>query len=140
MNLFPRLVALDMDKQCLVSERRDGSGWLWKWRRPLKYSRECDQVNQLISRLPSGIVSEERDKWLWNSHGKNKFFVAQVRKSIDHHCLPIDVNMKTNWNSLVPKKVNIFIWRMRRNCIPTNVNLFARGVDVNTLDANTTLW
>ena len=31
----------------------------------------------------------------------------------------------------MPKKINLFIWRLVRDGIPTNINLFGRGVDVN---------
>nr|XP_043633146.1 uncharacterized protein LOC122604321 [Erigeron canadensis] len=37
----------------------------------------------------------------------------------------------TKWNKLVPKKVNLFVWRLRRDALTTNINLFARGIDVN---------
>nr|XP_043616004.1 uncharacterized protein LOC122587915 [Erigeron canadensis] len=41
------------------------------------------------------------------------------------------------WNKRVPKKVNLFVWRLLRNSIPTPINLFGRGtVDVSTVRCN----
>ncbi|GJZ59590.1 RNA-directed DNA polymerase, eukaryota, reverse transcriptase zinc-binding domain protein [Tanacetum coccineum] len=37
------------------------------------------------------------------------------------------------WNKLVPKKVNIFIWRALRGIIPVRVELDKRGVDLDSI-------
>ncbi|GKE67581.1 RNA-directed DNA polymerase, eukaryota, reverse transcriptase zinc-binding domain protein, partial [Tanacetum coccineum] len=37
------------------------------------------------------------------------------------------------WNKLVPKKVNIFIWRALRGIIPVGVELDKRGVDLDSV-------
>ena len=39
----------------------------------------------------------------------------------------------TVWNPLVPRKVNLFLWRVRIGRIPTQVELDKRGVDLDTL-------
>ncbi|GJR44057.1 RNA-directed DNA polymerase, eukaryota [Tanacetum coccineum] len=36
----------------------------------------------------------------------------------------------TRWNPLVPRKVNIFCWRMFLNRIPTRLILASRGIDI----------
>nr|XP_043629760.1 uncharacterized protein LOC122601047 [Erigeron canadensis] len=84
---FPRLAALDLDKNCVVSDRHDDSGWIWKWRRPIRTTREIEQVNQLISMLPSNLVNEDHDKWGRSFSGKSYFSIVEIRKSIDHYCL-----------------------------------------------------
>lgn len=63
------------------------------------------------------------------------FSVAGIRRFIDRKSLPNNVK-DTRWNKLVPKKVNLFVWRLLNNGIPTHVNLFGRGVDVNTVRCN----
>ena len=37
------------------------------------------------------------------------------------------------WNTLVPKKINLFVWRLRREALPTTINLFAKGIDVSSM-------
>nr|XP_043614015.1 uncharacterized protein LOC122585965 [Erigeron canadensis] len=71
------------------------------------------------------------DCWKWSLEGKHIFTVRNVRHYIDRTSLTVS-SPPTRWNPLIPKKVNMFIWRLLRNAIPTRMNLFARGIDVNT--------
>lgn len=124
---FPRLMALDVNKDCFINERRDNMGWNWTWRRHLRTNRELSSLAELCELLPTSWDSNENDRWIWKLEGKNEFTVALLRHCIDRALLPIDHSIKTKWNPLVPKKVNIFIWRLRRNCLPTGLNLFTRS-------------
>nr|KAJ0219356.1 hypothetical protein LSAT_V11C300123990 [Lactuca sativa] len=36
----------------------------------------------------------------------------------------------TRWNGFVPRKVNILVWRIRLNRLPTKSNLDHRGIDI----------
>lgn len=129
---FPRLAALDMDSQCKVSDRWNTTDWNWQWRRPIRSNREHAMVHELYNILPRALDNMECDKWVWKKNGKADFHVSILRKLIDHALLPTVNNIKTKWNALVPKKVNIFIWRLRRDAIPTFINLFAKGIDVDS--------
>ena len=40
---------------------------------------------------------------------------------------------ETLWNKLVPKKVNIFVWRALKGRIPVREELDKRGIDLDTL-------
>ena len=64
-----------------------------------------------------------------SGYGNNEFSVAKLRKFFDHQLLPSS-NLSTRWNRLVPKKINLFVWRLRRDCLPTSINLFAKGIDI----------
>ncbi|PWA91494.1 Endonuclease/exonuclease/phosphatase [Artemisia annua] len=79
--------------------------------------------------LPNTLESGE-DYWSWNLEGNTYFTVAAVRNHIDHYICSVD--RPSCWNKYTPKKVNIFVWRMLRNGLPTLINLFGRGVDVTT--------
>lgn len=129
---FPRLAALDSDINCRVSDRWFDNEWRWCWRRPISNTRVMEMLKNLTVLLPNRLQSEDNDKWVWDLKGNNEFVVADLRKRIDHARFTSGRRIKTLWNSLVPKKVNLFIWRLRRAAIPTRVNLFARGIDVDT--------
>lgn len=40
---------------------------------------------------------------------------------------------ETLWSKLVPKKVNIFVWRAQRGRLPVRVELDRRGVDLDAV-------
>lgn len=130
---FPRLASLDIDINCRVSDRRMNNAWSWCWRRPISNPRVSKLLEDLMAILPNSFQIEETDKWTWDLDGQGEFTVAGLRKRIDHVRAGGSSNkLKTIWNNLVPKKINVFIWRLRKNAIPTRVNLFAKGVDVDT--------
>nr|XP_043639112.1 uncharacterized protein LOC122610185 [Erigeron canadensis] len=129
---FPRLYALQLDKNCSISDCWDYMGCKWNWRRDIRSGCEQDQLNQLLGLLPSVLDIDGMDTWTWNLNGKTEFSIAQIRQCLDHYRLPISNTKKTKWNTWVPRKVNVFMWRMRRDCIPTNINLFTKGIDVST--------
>nr|GEU38325.1 myosin heavy chain-related protein [Tanacetum cinerariifolium] len=62
----------------------------------------------------------------------NGFSVASARKHIDVHILPRGLST-TRWNKGIPIKVNIFMWRLKLNKLPTLANLVQKGIDINSL-------
>ncbi|GKA16602.1 RNA-directed DNA polymerase, eukaryota, reverse transcriptase zinc-binding domain protein [Tanacetum coccineum] len=60
------------------------------------------------------------------------FTVASVRSLIDSHTLDVGP-IATRWNRSIPIKVNVFLWRMILNKLPSRVNLDRRGIDVESL-------
>nr|GEW26993.1 RNA-directed DNA polymerase, eukaryota [Tanacetum cinerariifolium] len=42
--------------------------------------------------------------------------------------------VQTKWMKYVPIKINIFVWRARRDCLPTRENLMPRGVIMESTD------
>lgn len=131
---FPRLFALELDKECMVYDRRPSSSWIWNWRREIRSGSEYEQLTDMLQLLPNETADGD-DKWMWNLDGKSHFSVACIRRFIDHKSLPISA-LQTRWNKRVPKKINLFVWRLLSNGIPTHVNLFGRGVDINTVRCN----
>nr|GEY48542.1 RNA-directed DNA polymerase, eukaryota [Tanacetum cinerariifolium] len=69
------------------------------------------------------------DRWYCNLSGDGEFRVKELRNFIDDKYLPSHTEA-TRWVKLVPIKVNIFVWRARRDCLPTMTNLEHRGVDL----------
>ncbi|GKA73845.1 RNA-directed DNA polymerase, eukaryota [Tanacetum coccineum] len=56
-----------------------------------------------------------------------------ARCQIDGEFLP-DQGHSTRWNQIIPKKVNIFVWRASRDRLPSRWNLSRRGIEVNSLN------
>lgn len=130
-DLFPRLYALETEKHCRVSNRFVLNNWEWKWRRVIRDGHEHNQLQELLRILPRQLDNEP-DKWQWCFQGSNSFSSAIIRKHIDQFVC--ETARSTGWNNLVPKKVNVFVWRLCRNILPTFINLFGRGVDVDTFN------
>nr|GEZ89587.1 RNA-directed DNA polymerase, eukaryota [Tanacetum cinerariifolium] len=58
--------------------------------------------------------------------------VAFIRCLIDAKTLVVDFNA-TRWNRCIPIKVNVFLWRLVLNKLPTRVNLDTKGIDVDSV-------
>nr|GEV54553.1 RNA-directed DNA polymerase, eukaryota [Tanacetum cinerariifolium] len=126
---FPRMFALETDKQSTVAAKIaqvDGS-----FRRPVRGSLEQDQFNELISFIDSVSLSFSQDGWVCNASGDGSFRVKDIRNLIDDLILP-SWSEPTRWVKFIPIKINIFIWRARRDCLPTRSNLVRRGVFVDS--------
>nr|XP_043639521.1 uncharacterized protein LOC122610613 [Erigeron canadensis] len=98
-------------------------GWVWKWRRGIRSGVEDEQFIHLTDR---------DDSWMWNVTGQDSFSVRQLRPIIDHALLPSEP-INTRWNPLVPKKINVFLWRLVRDRLPSRFNLSRRGLDISSI-------
>ncbi|GKA19247.1 RNA-directed DNA polymerase, eukaryota, reverse transcriptase zinc-binding domain protein, partial [Tanacetum coccineum] len=130
-DLFPRVWALDQEFEPMVCDRihlmRDGS-WL---RHCPRGGVEREQWDALISLVQTHIVSDQMDRWLWSADGSGVFSVSMARVLIDKGTLVIGEE-ETRWSKLVPIKINVFMWRMILDKLPTRLNLMLRGLDVQS--------
>nr|GEW12929.1 RNA-directed DNA polymerase, eukaryota [Tanacetum cinerariifolium] len=90
---------------------------------------ELQQLTDLATLLDSVILNNSKDRWYCDLSGDGEFRVKKLRNFIDDKYLPSHTEA-TRWVKLVPIKVNIFVWRARRDCLPTRTNLEHRGVDL----------
>lgn len=131
--LFLDFFALESNKDCVISDRFDGQNWSWAWKCEIRSGRVLDQLDELTAILPTSFCNDVDDTWSWDCNNYNVFSVAQVRSYIEHNLLQTNDSRQTTWVALVPKKVNLFVWRLLRDCIPSFINLFARGIDTVTV-------
>ncbi|GJT97365.1 RNA-directed DNA polymerase, eukaryota [Tanacetum coccineum] len=82
-------------------------------------------ITPFDSKVRWRLVSLER--WICDLSGDGEFRVKEVRNFIDDLFLPSHPEV-TRWVKCIPKKINIFVWRARRDCLPTRQNLIRRGV------------
>nr|GEY51167.1 RNA-directed DNA polymerase, eukaryota [Tanacetum cinerariifolium] len=70
--------------------------------------------------------------WTWNLEKSGMFFVASVRKMIDD-ALIHSPNLNYRWNKYVPIKVNILVWKILNNSLPTKFNISRRGILIDSI-------
>ncbi|GJW89313.1 multiprotein-bridging factor 1a [Tanacetum coccineum] len=108
-DVFPRLYALESMKDCYISDRliklNDHLSSAWNWR-------------------PDG--------WSWALESSGKFSIKSLRVKLDDKILSLSYE-KTRWNSLVPKKVNILVWRADKDSLATRCNLDKRSIDLHSV-------
>ncbi|PWA49249.1 RNA-directed DNA polymerase, eukaryota [Artemisia annua] len=127
MTRFPRLFALDCLKDCRLMDRSQfiGSAWVgsWNWR--------CQPRGRSLPGLHSLLALREgtflrpviEDSWSWVLDHDGIFSVNHLSKLIDAAYLSDCFLGKTHdWNTLIPKKINIFIWRPFLSRIPLLTN------------------
>nr|GEV51768.1 RNA-directed DNA polymerase, eukaryota [Tanacetum cinerariifolium] len=122
---FPRMFALELDKQISVDEKMAGHV-ANSFRRLVRGGIEQQQIMDLISYIDSVSLSSSKDRWVCNISGDGKFSVKDIRNAIDDLFLP-SWTEPTRWVKSILIKINIFAWRARRDCLPTRVNLIRRG-------------
>nr|GEW96652.1 RNA-directed DNA polymerase, eukaryota [Tanacetum cinerariifolium] len=97
---FPRLFALEVEKEVLVTVKM-GASVVDSFRRAVRDGTERHQMLRLNSMLESVSLSSAQDRWICDLSGDGEFRV---------------------------KEINVFAWRARRDCLPTRSNLIRRGV------------
>nr|GEZ27851.1 RNA-directed DNA polymerase, eukaryota, reverse transcriptase zinc-binding domain protein [Tanacetum cinerariifolium] len=99
---FPRLFALEMDKETMVASKLGSSSVDASFRRSV-HRGICDL------------------------NGDGVFRVKEVRTILDNIFLPSAADA-TRWVKYIPIKINVFAWHARLNRLPTRSNLVRRGV------------
>nr|GEV07363.1 RNA-directed DNA polymerase, eukaryota [Tanacetum cinerariifolium] len=129
-DLFPRLYVLENDQDCNVKERwclSDGvwgMGGNWNWRFAPR-GRAVSDLNTLLFVIGDYALDGSRnDSWTWIGDVSRLFKVkplaTYVQNSLFSGC---DLGKHHLWNALVPRKVNICVWRASLNRLPTRLNL-----------------
>ncbi|GKF50057.1 RNA-directed DNA polymerase, eukaryota, reverse transcriptase zinc-binding domain protein [Tanacetum coccineum] len=74
-----------------------------------------------------------RDRWKWTLQENGVFTVKELSRMVEEKTLRIESgSQETIWNKLVPKKVNIFVWRAFKGRIPIREELDKRGIDLDS--------
>ncbi|KAJ9565573.1 hypothetical protein OSB04_001539 [Centaurea solstitialis] len=130
---FPRLAALDKDKDCTIADRitetSQGKVFTWEWRRHLRGERDLSDlatVRNLCERIKLG---DEDERWNWELETDGIYSVSSLHYALDDMCLGRS-GVRTTWNKIVPIKTRILMWRTKLNRIPTKSNLVRRGISL----------
>ncbi|GJU67627.1 RNA-directed DNA polymerase, eukaryota [Tanacetum coccineum] len=125
--MFPRLFALELDKEIVVTNKMGALSVSASFRRDVRDGAERQQWDDLSSIMNSVVLSSSKDRWTCDLSGDGEFKVKVIRNFIDDLFLPSS-DVATRWVKFIPIKVNVFSWRARRDRLPTRVNLSRRGV------------
>ncbi|GKA72137.1 putative reverse transcriptase domain-containing protein [Tanacetum coccineum] len=110
------------------------AGGVWAWRSPPRGRADSDlhSLEHLFSGL--SLQQEKDDVWTWNADISGKFFVKCLSDLVQSKLLTesnLEV-LELKWNSWVPKKVNICLWRASLNRLPTRSNLTNKGINLDS--------
>jgi hypothetical protein len=129
--LFPRIYALEINKDCTVAEKLQGPFSL-SFRRSVRGGAESQQLDQIQSLIGPVILSNLEDRWRWDLNGEGTFRVQDARNLLDEIFLPKDP-VDTRWVNSAPIKVNVFAWKLHLDRLPTRMNLAKKGVQISSM-------
>nr|GEU41956.1 RNA-directed DNA polymerase, eukaryota [Tanacetum cinerariifolium] len=84
---FPRLFALDLNKDCSVADKLNNYVEL-SFRRTVRGGIEQHQMSDLVSMLESIVLSSSNDRWVCGLSNDGDFKVKDIRIFLDHLILP----------------------------------------------------
>ncbi|GKC96397.1 RNA-directed DNA polymerase, eukaryota [Tanacetum coccineum] len=114
----------------------------WRWRFYNEKEALWCHVIKAIHGEDGGISKQEdqrikkgagrNDQICWSLDGQTEFMVAGIRRHIDAF-LHTGRDMCTLWCNSVPKKVNVFAWRVMLDRLPTRYNLSRIGLEIDSI-------
>nr|GFB08120.1 hypothetical protein [Tanacetum cinerariifolium] len=128
---FNRLYRLDINENCTIRDRFVEGNWSWQWKRPVTLGQTEHMLSSLLSVSTYFAFFSPRymemEHWFgWVVCG------GTTRAFIDQLLLP-SLNTATRWNTCLPRKVNIFIWRLHLDRLPHRLNLSKRGLEIDSI-------
>nr|GEV41781.1 RNA-directed DNA polymerase, eukaryota [Tanacetum cinerariifolium] len=129
---FPRLFALDMDKEVSVAAKLGCVSLDVSFRRGVRDGAERQQWDDMISLVGSVSLSSSKDRWICDLSGEGEFRVKEVRNFLDELYLPSH-SEATRWVKCIPIKINVRVWPARRDCLLTRHNLSRRGIPLDSV-------
>ncbi|GJZ01674.1 hypothetical protein Tco_0519635 [Tanacetum coccineum] len=125
---YNRLFHLDRNGDCVIRDRIYNGAWSWDWCRHDLGSRNNEALVSLLSDIGNIVVDSGTDTCSWNIATGGIFSVGVTRNHIDNHMLPSAVS-HTRWNNVLPRKVNIFVWRFLLVRLPHRLKLWNECYD-----------
>ncbi|PWA87141.1 RNA-directed DNA polymerase, eukaryota, Reverse transcriptase zinc-binding domain protein [Artemisia annua] len=110
--LFPRIYALEINKDCSVADKLQYSVTS-SLRRTVRGGVEAFQLDLLQKTIESTMLSNMEDRWVWDLNGDGVFRVKDVRTLLDECFLP-KAPTATRWVKYVPIKINVFAWKKNK--------------------------
>ncbi|GJS36749.1 RNA-directed DNA polymerase, eukaryota, reverse transcriptase zinc-binding domain protein [Tanacetum coccineum] len=87
-----------------------------------------------LGMVMGGFENGIGDRRSWSLGEDGEFTVKELSRLIEEKILmSANGDQETLWNKLVPKKVNIFVWRPLRGRLSVRVELDRRGLDLDSV-------
>ncbi|XP_071739127.1 uncharacterized protein [Rutidosis leptorrhynchoides] len=129
---FNRLFHLDLNQQDTIANKWCNGEWVWTWSRSNLGGRNSVLFEELKSLVSQFHAVDRDDYWTFSISSDGLFSVKVARDYIDHIMLPSS-SVATIWFKFIPRKVNIFLWRLSRDALPLHWNLSAKGIDISSI-------
>ncbi|GKA92572.1 RNA-directed DNA polymerase, eukaryota, reverse transcriptase zinc-binding domain protein, partial [Tanacetum coccineum] len=129
---YNRLFRLDPEPDCMVIDRFVNGEWNLKWIRPIISGQNLDSLACLMTELEQVANFDGQDELRWSIRCDGTFTVKDTRHHIDDTILPA-LDVRTIWCKCIPRKVNIFLWKLRLDRLPLRLNLSKRGLDIQSI-------
>ncbi|GJT66456.1 RNA-directed DNA polymerase, eukaryota [Tanacetum coccineum] len=129
---FTRLFHLENYKECLIQDRTSNGPWSWDWIRPISLGRSLSDYTCMLDVIGPVEVGEDRDSCSWSLSNDGSFTINSLRRHLDDCLLP-SLAKNTRWCKIIPRKVNIFMWRLSLDKLPRHFNLSSRGLDIQSI-------
>ena len=113
---FPRLFAMAPNKHAMVY--RGVFDWQFQWRGPIRGGAMQEKLDHLRLQLELVHFQDGADSWRWDWSSDRVFSVKSARAHIDVSSFSA-INLKVRWVKFLPRKVNVFLWRVMHNRLPT---------------------
>ncbi|XP_071688255.1 uncharacterized protein [Rutidosis leptorrhynchoides] len=134
---FPRLFLLDSDKDARIVDRvhESDSGITvtscWSRQPSGRTLGELSELQQHVS----GYCFEEtgHDTCSWALSHNGIFTLRSLSLILDDLSIANTYVEETMCNNLVPKKVEIFVWRLCKKRLPVKTELDKRGIDLHSV-------
>ncbi|GJR70644.1 RNA-directed DNA polymerase, eukaryota, reverse transcriptase zinc-binding domain protein [Tanacetum coccineum] len=124
-----RLYHLDQDKDCLIIDRINNGQWSWNWSRTNLGVRNLAYLCDMLNEIGQLNIDVNEDTCTWSLGRNGTFTVKDARYRIDQNILPTLAHT-TTWDKSIPRKVNVFMWRLSLDRLPHRLNLSSRGMDI----------
>ncbi|XP_071699063.1 uncharacterized protein [Rutidosis leptorrhynchoides] len=135
-NLFPRLFKLEIYPDATVNDRMVVNGLEqlnFSWKRELsgRVLTEFEGLQQILS--TAALVLNKEDQLSCPFAPQGVFSVSKLSMASDDKLLDeFSAGQKIILNKLVPKKLEIFVWRAVKKKLPVRVELDKCGIDLHS--------
>ncbi|GKC72200.1 hypothetical protein Tco_1118083 [Tanacetum coccineum] len=119
---YNRLYHLDQDKDCLIIDRINNGQWSWNWSRTNLGVRNLAYLCDMLNEIGQLNIDVNEDTCTWSLGPNGTFTVKDARYRIDQNILPTLAHA-TTWDKSIPRKVNVFMWRLSLDRLPHRLNL-----------------
>ncbi|GJT16685.1 RNA-directed DNA polymerase, eukaryota, reverse transcriptase zinc-binding domain protein [Tanacetum coccineum] len=125
---------LESDRHCSITNRIPllPSDWCSVLRRTPRGGAEMNQLEALKAAIGDVALTDQSDTWQWSLDVAAGYSVASARVLIDNTMLEAGL-AATRWIRHIPIKINVFLWRLNLNRLPSRVNLDRKGIEVDSL-------
>ncbi|KAL4592366.1 hypothetical protein LXL04_005358 [Taraxacum kok-saghyz] len=122
--IYPRIYNRDQRKDVSVADRLDS---IEQWKDSIRDGRSKDELEELLKNVSNFTLGDKPDTWICPGGPKGLFTVAWMKGKIAKNSQR-EIG-KNRWNKWIPKRSNIFIWRVNRGRIATKKNLQDMGIN-----------